>query len=813
MSIYRRRSQALLTAFWLTLLVATWFLLAPVQAGGQAVYVIVAGQSMEPNLHFGDLVIAHKASDYQVGDVVAYLNADLDRYVIHRIIGEENGRFQLQGDNNAWVDGYLPAPQEILGRLWVRLPRFGLTMQKLREPVYMALFAGAIGSLVAATLFVSKRKKQSMKEKENPQQTWMKFRGWLSSLGRSTSAGRPPEAALVTSNRDPYRERAGRRSMVETAFFALAVVAFLSFMLGLLAFTRPPTLAVPDDLSYHHLGFFSYSADAPKGVYDTPTIRSGEPVFPSLTCSVALTFYYTLAAAPLESVTGTYQVTAILAHPQSGWQRTIPLQEQTPFTGSTFNTLAELDLCEVVNLVESVEAITSERPGAYYLSIQPQVSVTGLYAGRSLDATFEPELVFQYDRTQFFLVRRGEGEDPLNPRETGILHEEKIVPNTVTLFGAELSVPALRPIALVGLALSLGGLAVLGFQLESLSRKDRGAFVRMKYDPLVIDVQGSGLRLHTHPVEVSSIDDLAKLAEKHSAMILHESHPEADHYLVYAGGLSYAYLQVRQSPVVVTPALEDFHSEFKRGLDNREFEVYYQPVVSLKDGQVTAVEALLRWQHPQRGLISAGEFIQAAEMTGDIGKLDEWVLQIACAQLKGWQEAGIDLRLAVNLSAYNLERDPAELIQRILQTTHADPSRLQIEIPEGEITRQSPAALAQLQKLKDMGLHITIDDFVGEVALSSISQMPVNCVKMDRLLVKKMGNPAELDNMQRMIAIATTLGLNVVGKGVETDAEKIFLTQSGSQAQGFLIGRPVPAREIAELVRPGKAAGGGQGQG
>jgi len=133
--------------------------------------------------------------------------------------------------------------------------------------------------------------------------------------------------------------------------------------------------------------------------------------------------------------------------------------------------------------------------------------------------------------------------------------------------------------------------------------------------------------------------------------------------------------------------------------------------------------------------------------------------------------------------------------------THADPGWLQIEIPETKITTQSSKALLQLHKLKEMGINITIDDFVGQIALSSISQMPVSSIKIDRLLVKKMDNPAEATAMQRMIAVATTLGLSVVGKGVETDEEKAFLTKSGSQAQGFLLGRPVPAYEIADLLR------------
>jgi EAL domain-containing protein (putative c-di-GMP-specific phosphodiesterase class I) len=103
--------------------------------------------------------------------------------------------------------------------------------------------------------------------------------------------------------------------------------------------------------------------------------------------------------------------------------------------------------------------------------------------------------------------------------------------------------------------------------------------------------------------------------------------------------------------------------------------------------------------------------------------------------------------------------------------------------------------------LKELGINITIDDFVGEVGLSSISQMPVSGVKIDRLLIKKMSNPAEAVAMQRMIAVATTLGLNVVGKGVETNEEKVFLADAGSQAQGFLLGRPVPAAEIVDLLQ------------
>ena len=809
MSIYHRRYKAILAAFWLTLVVVIWIMFAPSQVGGQATYVIVAGQSMEPNLHLGDLVIVHKAPSYQVGDVVAYQNADIDRYVIHRIVHEKQDHFLLQGDNNTWIDNFEPTRQQILGKLWIHLPRFGIYMQKLREPIYMALVAGLIGSMVAATLFVSNRREKHPME-ENSRKTELNIRKELVTLVQKIRFGelfekfskkRSREPGILPFDQSPMKNGGQIGDVLETLFFALAVIALPSLLLGIITFTRPATQTVSDDVSYQNLGFFSYTAAAPAGVYDTTTIQSGEPIFPKLTCSIDIAFNYTLVAADSKNIGGSYQLTAILKHPQSGWQRTFPLQEQTPFTGDAFNTQTELNLCEIVKLIDSVETATDSRAGLYTLSINPQVQIAGSVADRPLDSTFEPNLVFQYDRTQFYLANQSEGSDPLHPSETNILHAEKSIPNILILFGMELNVPVLRTISLIGLVFSLSGLAVLWLQLENTSRKNPETFVRMKYDPLIIDVQEGELYNTTHVIDVSTIDDLAKLAEKHSAMILHETQNSVDNYIVHVDGNSYAYSQARRQPENDSGSIEVYQADFDNGMDKGEFEVHYQPIVSLVDGRITAVEALLRWRHPQRGLLSAGEFIRTAEMTGRINRLDEWVLQVACAQLKEWRDAGHDLKLAVNLSNYYLEHEPAEHLQRALKNTGAEPGWLQIEIPETEMTRSTPTLSLELQKLRELGVNITIDDFVGNVGLSSISHMQINSVKIDRLLVKKMGNPQEAVAMQRMITAATTLGMNVVGKGVETDEEKVFLANTGSQAQGFLLGRPVPAHEIAELLR------------
>ena len=308
MSIYRRRFQSFITAFWITILAALWINFAPIQAGGQAAYVIVAGQSMEPGMHLGDLVIVHEAAGYQTGDVVAYQNADIDRFVIHRIIDIKRGRYRLKGDNNSWIDGYEPTDNEVLGKLWIHLPRIGIYIQKLREPIFMALFAGLIGSMVAGTLFVSKQREKNIME-ENSNKSELNLRKWLTIWFQNISfrklkekfAGKRSGGLDISSeNKPPDENNSQRKNTIETIFFTLVIVAFLSLMLGILSFTRPAMQTVSDDVDYQQLGFFSYSAAAPAGVYDSTTIRSGEPIFPALTCSVNITFNYTLVAFSAE---------------------------------------------------------------------------------------------------------------------------------------------------------------------------------------------------------------------------------------------------------------------------------------------------------------------------------------------------------------------------------------------------------------------------------------------------------------------------------------------------------------------------------
>jgi signal peptidase I len=531
MSVLKRFSPNFIAGFWLVLMVVTWLAFAPTQAGGMASYIVVIGNSMEPRFHIGDLVITHKEAEYQIGDAVVYKNQELKNFVFHRIITEERGTFTLQGDNNSWTDTYQPSQAEIIGKLWLHLPKGGVYIQTLRIPFVMALAAGTLAGFVLLTLFHGKaRGNKRMTQKSISAQfasLKQKLQNWLTTSDKPGTGG--------TS--DPMQG-----NILETWFFTLGALALAFFILGIMAFSRPASRIVKDDVSFEHVGFFSYSAPAPQGVYDSDAIQSGDPIFPKLTCAVDVSFQYTFIGQDAANIAGTHQLIATISESVSGWQRSIPLQDATAFTGNAFGTSAKLNLCQLEKLAQSMEDGTEFHPGAYTLTISPNIHLTGDLAGRPLDGSFNPSLPFNYDRIHFYLLQNAEQGNSLNPAETGALSKERQTFNTILLFGMELAVPALRWFALIGLLGSLAGVTLLGMKLQALSKSDQSRFIRMRYNSMLVDIHQTMLVNIADIVDVNSIDDLAKLAEKFNAMILHSEHGDSHTYYVRVEGATYRFV-------------------------------------------------------------------------------------------------------------------------------------------------------------------------------------------------------------------------------------------------------------------------------
>lgn len=531
MAVYKRFFSNIQSAFSVVIMIVIWLAFAPTQVGGMASYIIIIGKSMEPKFHIGDLVIAHKQPNYQMGEAIVYQNLQLKSFVFHRIISQQLGYYTLKGDNNSWVDTYEPSYEEVIGKLWLHIPRAGIAIQKIRSPFVMALIAGVLGAILAIRLLGNKAKGSKGMNNKSAQE-------WFTSIKQRTR-----NWFMRMNGPEPQKpSNFNQAELLEGSFFVLGVIAFSAFILGIVAFSRPASRIVQDDVSYQHLGIFSYSASAPQGIYDTNSIKSGDPIFTKLTCLVDVNFQYTLIAAQTEKIAGTYQLTAILAEQVSGWQRVIPLQEEGSFTGIAFGTNARLDLCKISALAQSMEQGTDFHPSVYTLVITPNIKLDGNVSSRTLNDAFNSGLVFRYDHVQFYLVRNEEQASPLVLSETGVSREERKEANTMLLLGREISIPTLRWIALFGFITSASGLLLLGLRLQNLSRFDPGKFFHIKYDSLMIDVQNVDSLPTSSTVDVSSMDALAKLAERFNGMILHSAQEDLHTYSVQVGGITYRFV-------------------------------------------------------------------------------------------------------------------------------------------------------------------------------------------------------------------------------------------------------------------------------
>jgi diguanylate cyclase (GGDEF)-like protein/PAS domain S-box-containing protein len=248
--------------------------------------------------------------------------------------------------------------------------------------------------------------------------------------------------------------------------------------------------------------------------------------------------------------------------------------------------------------------------------------------------------------------------------------------------------------------------------------------------------------------------------------------------------------------------------EIRRGLREDEFLLHYQPQVSLKTGRLVGVEALVRWQHPQLGLLGPGEFVPLAEQTGLIVLLGDWVLRTACRQNKAWQQAGLSpVTVSVNVSARQFrERDWVGQVAAALAESDLAPSWLELELTESLIMQDPRQAIATMQELRDLGVHIAIDDFgTGYSNLSSLKTFPISRLKIDQSFVR--GLPEAVGDAAitgAVISLGHQLGLGVMAEGVETAEQMAFLRDAGcDDVQGYVIGRPLPAADLAERLAGG----------
>jgi diguanylate cyclase (GGDEF)-like protein len=241
-------------------------------------------------------------------------------------------------------------------------------------------------------------------------------------------------------------------------------------------------------------------------------------------------------------------------------------------------------------------------------------------------------------------------------------------------------------------------------------------------------------------------------------------------------------------------------TELRRALENEEFVLHYQPKISLVDQRVTSVEALVRWQHPTRGLVPPGEFLPQLERTGLIHPLTRWVLREAIRQAASWRRAGMPLPVAVNINPRSLLEDdlPARVLAKLL-AADLPTSFLELEITETAVMTDPRRAATVLAQLNARGIKVSIDDFgAGYTSLAHLRTLPITALKIDRSLISQMLERDEDHAVtEALIGLAHKLGIGVVAEGIETDAVLQRLTELGcDEAQGYLISKPLPAAAL-----------------
>jgi EAL domain-containing protein (putative c-di-GMP-specific phosphodiesterase class I) len=240
-------------------------------------------------------------------------------------------------------------------------------------------------------------------------------------------------------------------------------------------------------------------------------------------------------------------------------------------------------------------------------------------------------------------------------------------------------------------------------------------------------------------------------------------------------------------------------------MQHQEFTLYYQPKLSLQTGAIRGVEALIRWRHPQTGLIPPGQFIPIAEECGLIVPIGRWVLREACRQARAWLDAGLEpMNVAVNISSVELRtKGFIAGLHAILAETGLDPDRLELELTETFLMQDSPSTAAVLGAIRDLGVHLALDDFgTGFSCLSYLKRFPIDALKIDRSFVRDLATDADNAGIvSAVISMGKNLNMRVIAEGVETREQLEFLQKhSCPEGQGYYFAQPMVAKELAQLM-------------
>jgi signal peptidase I len=521
-----RTRSLLVSAFVLALAGVGWFFLAPAQIGGSTRYVITHGISMEPLIHTGDLVLVRPASDYHVGEVVAYHSTLLHTVVLHRIIAIHDGHYTFKGDNNSFIDPTHPTRALLLGRMWVHIPRGGTVLDWVHKPWVAALLTGGVAMMLLLG------GDQQRRRRRHP-------RGAQREGGSSHPIGAPSYVA----NR---------------ALLVVAVVGTVLFAaLGVFALLQSTSSSGSLTSQYTQQLSFGYRGSAKQGsVYPNGKVATGDPVYLQLVHQLAVTAGYEFRTGAATQLHGSVRIRGTLSN-SSGWSRGFWLSPQTGFSGVHGSATARIDLPRLQALTDRVSSQIGVG-GIYTLEIVPRVKLSGTVGGAPLATTDSAALELSLGADEL-----ASGTSAITPSAsstgsaggpgTGSAQSGLVRTTPGALLASSSSatkklagvpVRTVRWIALAGFVL-FALLALLTGSRELRGSSDPVEQINHRYKHLIVPVSSITPDSLHPPIEVRTIEALAHLAERSERLILHDHQDNVDNYLIDDQGTMFRFQSLR----------------------------------------------------------------------------------------------------------------------------------------------------------------------------------------------------------------------------------------------------------------------------
>ncbi len=496
----------------IVVLTLAWLLLAPPAIGGKTSFVITSGNSMEPKIHQGDLVLARQRSAYDVGDVVLFHSSVLGRHVLHRIVAVDGDRFVTKGDNNGYRDPERVLRSRVQGEAALLFPGVGKPITWLRSPLNAAvvLFLLVFLSLAGGREVARRR-----------------GRPYVRPLQPSTADA--PRRALAADG-----VTAGARSVLVAAAVALGLFS----VLAVLAWRSPETRAHPVGQAYTHTGSFSYAATVrPSAVYPDGRLETGDTAFTRLVRRLQVAFDYRFESARRHDVRGGIALDAVISD-GSGWSRTLPIDSAVPFEDGEARTEGALDLRRLERLGAHMRALTGSGTSTFTVALRPRVEVAG-YAGNAVvDETFAPELKLVFDPVSLRLDTAGDPQAALTPREQGSAVEQR----EARIGFGPLSLPVADARVFSALGVGIALLALLG-AFVLLSRRLAGTEaerIEARHGSRIVPAT-TVIPEGRWVTDVPDIDSLVRLADHYDRVVLRTTDGVRHTYLVDDGVAVYRY--------------------------------------------------------------------------------------------------------------------------------------------------------------------------------------------------------------------------------------------------------------------------------